>query len=203
MDAKLVAELEFWRNELINYQRWFDGELELYGQPCPETGMYSNAITAWKREYQQPLYLEQLMLKIDDFRGLDILEIGPGPVSGNGVFKGGNVVFAVDPLAVEFAEIGFHDLTMMRGGAEDLPFGNNSFDVVIAVNSLDHVDDIEAAAKEILRVLRSGGKLAFAVDHHPPRACEPVELTDTRMEYLFPGIKKLRQVGERALWRNF
>jgi len=203
MGIKLIAELGFWREELARYQRWFNGGLVLHGQPRPEPGKYLDAATAWKKEYQEPLYLDQLMLKEDELVGLEVLEIGSGPVSGMGVFKGAHVM-AVDPLAYEYAGIGFDiDLRTMKAGIEDLPFGKNSFDVVIAVNSLDHVDDVEAAAKEILRVLRSGGKMAFAVDHHPSRLCEPMELTDTHMKRLFPGIKKLRQVGERALWRNF
>ena len=203
MDDKLVAELAFWKEELLQYHRWFAGELELHGQPCPVKNDHLDTVMAWRKEYQEPLYLEQLMLKKDELAGLEVLEVGCGPVSGMSAFYGAYVM-AVDPLVYEYIRIGFDiDPKAMRAGIEDLPFGMNSFDAVVAVNSLDHVDDIEKAASEILRVLRPGGKLAFAVDHHAPRICEPVELTDTRMEYLFPGIRKLRQVDERALWRNF
>lgn len=203
MNGKLVAELTFWKKELLRYHRWFAGELELYGTPCPPKGKYPDAVTAWRKEYQEPHYMEQLLLGRGDLDGLDVLEIGPGPVSGIGIFKGANVM-AVDPLVDKYSEIGFNGgLDIIRGRAEHLRFENDMFDVVITINSLDHVDDIEKAAAEIMRVLRPGGKMAFAVDHHEPRECEPIELDDTLMEFLFPGIVKVRQVDERALWRNF
>ena len=205
MTDKLTAELAFWQEELLRYESWFAGWLELYGSRYVDNGKHPDAITAWIKEYQEPLYMRELRLRKHELMGLDVLEIGPGPVSGIGIFIGANV-WAIDPLADEYVNIGFTSFVsppIMAGRAEQLPFDDDTFDAVVAVNSLDHVDDITQTASEILRVLRPDGKMAFAVDHHPPRKCEPVELTDALMRLLFPGIVKVLQVGERALWRNF
>lgn len=205
MAGKLVAELKFWQDEFLRYESWFAGWLEMYGSSYVDNGKHPDAITAWIKEYQEPLYMRELSLRKYELMGMDVLEIGPGPVSGIGIFSGAKVR-AVDPLADEYMGMGFASLMgvpIMAGRAEQLPFDDDEFDAVIAVNSLDHVDDIAQSAGEILRVLRTDGKMAFAVDHHPPRKCEPIEITDSLMGRLFPGIVKVRQVNERALWRNF
>jgi SAM-dependent methyltransferase len=55
--------------------------------------------------------------------------------------------------------------------AEQLPFDDASFDVVLSSQALEHVDDPPAVARELGRVLRPGG-VAFVstpgvVDYHP------------------------------------
>lgn len=48
--------------------------------------------------------------------------------------------------------------------AVDLPFPDASFDTVIANHMLYHLDDPAAALREFARVLRTGGRLAVAVN---------------------------------------
>lgn len=50
-----------------------------------------------------------------------------------------------------------------HGIAEDLPFDNDSFDVVVSQFGLMFFEDMSAAIKEMVRVLRPGGRLAVAV----------------------------------------
>jgi SAM-dependent methyltransferase len=50
-----------------------------------------------------------------------------------------------------------------QGSAEDLPFDTNRFDVVVSQFGLMFFEDKVAALKEMVRVLRSGGRLAIAV----------------------------------------
>ena len=45
----------------------------------------------------------------------------------------------------------------------DLPFEDESFDVVTAFDVIEHVEDLPAAFRELRRVLRPGGTLAFVV----------------------------------------
>ncbi len=47
------------------------------------------------------------------------------------------------------------------GTAGDLPAGDASFDVVTAINSVPHWDDVDAGYAELLRVLRPGGLLVI------------------------------------------
>ncbi len=54
-------------------------------------------------------------------------------------------------------------LTLARGEASALPFADRSFDVVLALDVLEHVDDDAGAAREAWRVLRPGGVLLATV----------------------------------------
>jgi ubiquinone/menaquinone biosynthesis C-methylase UbiE len=49
--------------------------------------------------------------------------------------------------------------------AAALPFENESFDLVVAYNSLMDIDDMEGAVHEASRVLRSGGRFCICVTH--------------------------------------
>jgi ubiquinone/menaquinone biosynthesis C-methylase UbiE len=48
------------------------------------------------------------------------------------------------------------------GGAGQIPFPDAYFDVVCSLNSLDHVDDFDKVAAEIIRVLAPGCQIPQA-----------------------------------------
>lgn len=51
----------------------------------------------------------------------------------------------------------------------NIPFDENTFDIVISEDVLEHICDFEKAMKEILRVLKVGGKHIFTVPLHEGR----------------------------------
>lgn len=60
------------------------------------------------------------------------------------------------------------------GSADDLPFSENSFDTVLLIQVLEHVEEPGIVLSEIQRVLKPGGKLIIAVpfiypEHESPR----------------------------------
>ncbi len=52
---------------------------------------------------------------------------------------------------------------VLRGDATQLPFADDSFDVVITSEVLEHIQDDVAAIAEMVRVLRPGGRFAATV----------------------------------------
>lgn len=57
-----------------------------------------------------------------------------------------------------------------RARVQQLPFADNSFDRIIAVDSWHHFDDQPAAAHDLVRVLKPGGRLViedFNIDKLP------------------------------------
>ncbi|MGH9768298.1 MAG: class I SAM-dependent methyltransferase [Blastocatellia bacterium] len=65
------------------------------------------------------------------------------------------------------AELGLDNVSFREGRAEAIPAPDAAFDVALASLSLMYVIDREAAAREIARVIRPGGRLAAAVWAEP------------------------------------
>lgn len=66
-----------------------------------------------------------------------------------------------DPRFVTFLQEAKFDV--QEAGVEQLPFGNNSFDLVAAFDVIEHVDDDLQALDEMMRVCRPGGFIAITV----------------------------------------
>jgi arsenite methyltransferase len=59
-------------------------------------------------------------------------------------------------------EMGAANVEFVEGEAEELPFGEAEFDVVISNGVIDLIPDKDAVFSEILRVLRPGGRVQIA-----------------------------------------
>jgi len=101
---------------------------------------------------------------LGDVRGRYVLDVGCG--GGWLVRKltqAGARVVGVDPLedALGRARAEDPDGTYLHAGAQELPFGDASFDTVVFFNSLHHVpvEALDRALGEAVRVLRPGGVL--------------------------------------------
>lgn len=57
-------------------------------------------------------------------------------------------------------------MNVVRGDAQQLPFGDASFDGILAKGVLHHLPDVEEAVAELARVLKPGG-MAVMVDPNP------------------------------------
>jgi SAM-dependent methyltransferase len=67
----------------------------------------------------------------------------------------------LDPLAPEI-ETGKYRL-LSRTFGEDLPFQSESFDALVMLATLEHIQDKEAVARESRRLLKTGGRLIITV----------------------------------------
>jgi SAM-dependent methyltransferase len=117
-----------------------------------------------------------------------ILHIGSG-AEGEINFIGKGDRIAIDPLVffyrLHFSDIMNKDVDYLNGRGEGLPFRDNSFDLVISFNSLDHCEDPTKVLSEISRVLKRNG--IFYLGIH------------VRSEYghlIFEVMKKLRKVTD-------
>lgn len=216
LTSKQLAELAFWVNELRCYVDWMEGKMpRLYNTPAPgdEEKMESNdiqqsSILTWLKLHQMPKYLEDLKVSSDCFDGMKVLDVGSGPMPSALVFENCHL-FALDPLHPYYKLLGFpyEEYVQSRIGgcmqnvdfvpfpAEKMPFPDDSFDAVIAVNAIDHVDSFDDVAREILRVLKSDGKLALHIHCHSSTICEPIELNEERVMSAFATVKNFHVVN--------
>jgi SAM-dependent methyltransferase len=104
-----------------------------------------------------------------DLRGKTVLEVGSG--------RGGGASFVLrhlapasvtgvdfSPKAVAFCRTRhpLKGLTFLEGDAQELPFPDDSFDVVLNIESSHSYPSFERFLKEVSRVLRKGGVFLFA-----------------------------------------
>lgn len=207
IDGKYQAELEYWKCEVNRIIDWYTGKTEsLCGIPKPEAGQLVNApnkkdaaILTWHKMCAEEKYKHDLDLPAGAFRGMRALDLGSGPVSGATVFEADSL-YCVDPLLPQYMLVGFpihyYNARYAYSYAEAMPFPDGYFDVVIAVNSIDHVDDFEKTATEIGRVLKPRGALAIHAHYHPSSECEPIELNDDRIIRAFHWCDALTRIGE-------
>ena len=94
------------------------------------------------------------------------LEVGPGlrprlPLSKGTTF--------VDLSEVAVAKLRDTDADAVRGVISQLPFADNTFDLVCALDIVEHVEDDESALAELSRVAKPGAKLLISVPLHASR----------------------------------
>jgi SAM-dependent methyltransferase len=123
--------------------------------------------------------------------------------------RGGFWVHADEDMANLRAagEILGRDLVRLKG--EDLPFRDGSFDLVLCLDYLEHVEADDRVLTETSRILKSGGELIAVTPHtgrlfllHKLRSALGLRLEDfghKREGYTLPGLEaKLDRAGLRV-----
>lgn len=88
------------------------------------------------------------------------------------------------------------DATLVQGTAEQLPFSEDTFDVVACLQVLEHVENPDTAIAEIHRVLKPGGCACVAT---PNTASWSAKVAGHRWHGYRDDHISLRSAGE---WRN-
>jgi ubiquinone/menaquinone biosynthesis C-methylase UbiE len=98
----------------------------------------------------------------------DVLEIGGGTGANLPFYNGAvSTLTITEPEKPMVRRLEKHiqqskpEAKLLRAPAEDLPFNDESFDVVVSTLVLCTVDDQPRALRELRRILRPGGKLLF------------------------------------------
>jgi SAM-dependent methyltransferase len=110
-------------------------------------------------------FLQQVRPVDDDMR---VLEVGSG-AHGLIFYFGTQHGIGVDPLAHYYLSLFPHwqqRVPTVAGFGESLPFADNSFDIVLCDNVVDHAESPAGILSEIARVLAPQGLLYFTVNVH-------------------------------------
>lgn len=103
----------------------------------------------------------------DDAR---VIEVGSG-AHGLIFCFGARLGVGIDPLAVSYRNLFPRWQTQaatIAAAGEQLPFHDQSFDVVLCDNVVDHAESPARIVGELARILKPGGLLYFTVNvHHP------------------------------------
>lgn len=125
-----------------------------------------------------------------------ILELGSGlGLLGEAIKSetGGDISYFGVELFLTSAKQGLdRGLISFQADLQRLPFADGSFDYIVTTDVLEHVNDSEIAAKEMFRVLKSGGK-AFVVIADPSEA---------RFDFVEGHIKRSNENSDVSYWEN-
>jgi len=105
-----------------------------------------SAVKAYIREYASKIKKSK------------ILDVGCGDGEYTSLFCcNNNKVFGLDIKERVIPE--FKKFQFVKGNAENLPFPDESFDLIISFDVLEHISDDQKAIKEMYRVLKRRGKV--------------------------------------------
>ena len=146
-----------------------DSELAFWERRLQQQGRLSN-------DHFEYFYTTHFGLDKAFYRGKKILDIGCGPRGSLEWASEAGLRLGIDPLAEAYRRLGtdLHAMVYVSGSGGNLPFPNDSFDIVCSFNSLDHVDDLGKVIHEIGRVTAQGGVFLLLTDiHQRPTLLEP------------------------------
>ena len=126
---------------------------------------------------------------------LQILDIGCGTGAMLDELAPFGTVVGADfsPEALQFCVTRGVGVDLTRADVRRLPFADASFDVVTAMDIIEHIDDDKAASCEIFRVLKPGGRLYVTVPAFPSLWSEHDEALHHYRRYTVPRLKDLFQ----------
>lgn len=143
------------RNDLSYYDKWADS-------------WWQGSATVAPLNRLNPLRFQFFDRYIAQWQDLAVLDVGCGGgftceflASRGAQVTGLDRSAACIEAASEHARVAGLNVDYQQGSAEQLPFGDDVFDVVVCVDVLEHVEDPQVAIAEMSRVLRPGGWFCF------------------------------------------
>ncbi len=149
-----------------------------------------SALRVANRRFYDPLWADADLVDPERFNtwplvasllrpGQRRLEVGPGlrprlPLEGTEF---------VDLSAPAVAKLRARGARALTGWITALPFPDSSFDLVCALDIVEHVDDDELALSELARVAQDGAALLLSVPLHPDRWTRFDRLVGHRRRY--------------------
>lgn len=141
----------------------------------------------WQRGDPQKPQIWSTWEIIKNFQGKRNLEIGPGNYPKIPIESG---------YFLDTSENCIENLKRLRGKAivgdiTRLPFENEFFDLVVAIEVLEHIDDDKRAISEIARVLQSSGFFLFSIPLRKDLYSEIDRIVGHKRRYEIEELKNL------------
>lgn len=143
------------RNNLSYYDQW-------------AAGWWQKSATVAPLSRLNPLRFQFFDQYITDWQGLKVLDVGcGGGFTCEFLAARGAQVTGIDQSAACIEAASRHanevdlKISYQQGYAEELPFQNAAFDVVVCVDVLEHVEDVGEVIAQMSRVLKPNGWFCF------------------------------------------
>lgn len=100
-----------------------------------------------------------LFSPIEKYNG-NILEVGSGEGRlSNFIHNKGRSIVSIDINGIRLikSKQTYPNLNLIRGDAQDLPFPDNFFEVVVSIENFEHLPDVNRHLSEVKRILKPSG----------------------------------------------
>jgi SAM-dependent methyltransferase len=182
-------------------------DLEITRHPVGSPGFFADL----EQYHFEKLHHLPGLVRFDAYRGRRVLEVGCGAGTDLVRFaRGGAQVAGVDiaASAIELARANFAqqklDADLRVADAEQLPFPDDSFDLVYAHGVLQYTSNPRALAAECRRVLRPGGEAIFQAYNRVSWLNALSKLMKVPLEHEdAPVLEKYSAAELRALLHDF
>jgi len=209
MLTKEESECDFWEKEIEDIVSWACGDIELWGNRLHDDflidsskdvpNLIEQSLMLWLEKYQMPKYLSDLHMVGSNFTGKTVVDIGSGPFPSMAVLNKCNIL-SLDPLINDYRKMGYMinvpNNTYLQCDSENICLPDNSVDLIVSVNALDHVNNFEKTCLEMKRILKPSGKIRLHLHYHPSTKSEPIELTDERVLAAIGRDLKMIKISE-------
>ena len=152
----------------------------------------------------------ELATRIPKNRKIKVLDVGTGFGSGASFLakhlSKGSKVWTIDPskeildnVKAKLAQDGLDSripVEFVQADAAKLDFESDFFDAIVSIMVLHHIEDLEAVLRELLRVLKRGGRLLL-VDY-APKAGKELEFLKRHHESDFFESKEVMKLIQQA-----
>lgn len=167
--------------------------------------MYNLENSYWWHVGRQSVISSLLNLCLSKKENLKILDIGCGTGANFKILEKFGKVTGVDSSkeALKFChKRGFNNVRL--GKAERLDFKNESFDLISALDVLEHLEDDQKALREFYRVLKKGGQVLITVPAYRFLWSEHDEALHHRRRYMASDLhRRLNNAGFSVLKRSY
>ena len=171
-----------------------------FAHPEGWAGRFVGMILAWKNRERNAWTISMLDLQPDD----QVLEIGFGPgqaiqevakLTPDGFVAGIDLsnVMVVQASQRNAAAVHAGHVLLQQGSESPLPFEDNKFNKVFAVNSMQFWSNPVAGLQEVRRVLKPGGKVVITIQPMWAKTEEDVQAVADRLVF------QLKQVGFKQI----
>jgi len=146
--------------------------------------IFETELTHWWAKARRHILASMLRYFAPPDRPLRIADVGCGMGSTFEMLSEFGWVVGVDlsPTALAFSKQRGHPL-LIAGSLPSLPFADATFDVVCALDIIEHLDDDHAAARELWRICKPGGLLLVTVPAYEWLWSEHDSINEHRRRY--------------------
>jgi SAM-dependent methyltransferase len=152
--------------------------------------IYETELTHWWARARRHVIASCLRRFSPPDRPLKVADVGCGMGSTFGMLSEFGWVVGVDasPTALSFSKDRGHPL-LVAGGLPVLPFPDGAFDIVCALDVIEHLDDDYAAVRELWRICKPGGLLMITVPAYQWLWSEHDDINEHRRRYTRPRLR--------------